>query len=370
MGLKCGIVGMPNVGKSTLFNCLTASQIAEAENYPFCTIEPNLGVVTVPDKRVDALIKLFNPPKIVKTVIEFVDIAGLVAGASKGEGLGNQFLSHIREVDAIIHIVRCFDNDGIVHVNGKVDPKADIEIVETELILKDLESLEGRMQKAQKLLKTNDKTVREEYDIYVELKKHLETGRLAKYFINEFRKGKDKEQLYFIDGLQLLTAKHMLYVANVDDKHVHGNDYSKVVEEIAAKEDEEAIVLSAEMEAELSRLDTLEEQEFMKELGIEEPGLDKLIHTAYHLLGLITFFTVNEKELHAWTIHRGYRAPQAAGEVHSDFERGFIRAEVMSFNDLITYGSEQAVREKGLMRIEGKDYVVKDGDIMYFRFNV
>ncbi|RPI15841.1 MAG: redox-regulated ATPase YchF [Ignavibacteriae bacterium] len=370
MGLKCGIVGLPNVGKSTLFNCLTASQLAEAANYPFCTIEPNVGVVIVPDKRVDELVNIYNPKKIVKTVIEFVDIAGLVAGASKGEGLGNQFLSHIREVDAIIHIVRCFENEDIVHVPGKIDPKADIEIIETELILKDLESLENRMQKTEKLLKSNDKNAREEYEAYKGLKKHLESGRLAKYFVNEYVSEKGEEKAAFFKELQLLTNKHILYVANVDDKNIHGNEYSKIVEEIAAKEDEEAIVLSVEIEAELSRLEPEEEMEFLKELGIEEPGLDKLIHKAYSLLGLLTFFTAGEKEVHAWTVHKGAKGPQAAGEIHTDFEKGYIRAEVMSYEDLITYGSEHAVREKGLMRVEGKEYEVRDGDVMYFRFNV
>lgn len=370
MGLKCGIVGLPNVGKSTLFNCLTASKSAPAENYPFCTIEPNLGIVTVPDKRIEKLVKIYNPKKRVDTVIEFLDIAGLVAGASKGEGLGNQFLSHIREVDAIVHIVRCFDNDDIVHVNGKVDPKADIEIIETELILKDLDTIDNRLKKTEKLLKTGDKKMKEEYDSYIALKKHLEFGRLAKYYITEYRKNKSPEDLKHIDELQLLTDKHILYVANVDDESIHGNEYSKIVEEIAAKEDEEAIVLSVEIEAELAQLSHEEEDEFLKEYGIEEPGLDRLIHTAYQLLGLITFFTVSEKEVHAWTVHRGTKAPQAAGEIHTDFERGFIRAEVMSYEDLVKYGSEHAVKEQGLIRIEGKDYEVKDGDIIYYRFNV
>ncbi len=370
MALKCGIVGLPNVGKSTLFNCLTASQLAEAANYPFCTIEPNVGVVTIPDKRVDELVKIFNPKKIVKTVIEFVDIAGLVAGASKGEGLGNQFLSHIREVDAIIHIVRCFENDDIVHVSGKVNPKSDIEIIETELILKDLESLQSKLHKSEKMLKSNDKTAKEQYEVYLKLKKHLESGRLAKYFANEYRKANGKEKSAFLNELNLLTDKHILYVANVDDKNILGNEYSKIVEEIAAIEDEEAIVLSVEIEAELSSLEAEEEMEFLKELGIEEPGLDKLIHTAYHLLGLQTFFTVSEKEVHAWTVHKGAKAPQAAGEIHTDFEKGFIRAEVISYEDMIKLGSEHAVKEKGLMRVEGKDYEVRDGDIMFFRFNV
>jgi GTP-binding protein YchF len=370
MGLKCGIVGLPNVGKSTLFNCLTASNAAGASNYPFCTIEPNLGVVTVPDKRVDELVKIYKPQKAVMAVIEFVDIAGLVAGASKGEGLGNQFLSHIREVDAIIHIVRCFDNDDIVHVNGRINPKDDIEIIETELILKDLDTLENRIKKTEKLLKTGDKKIIEEFQSYQDLKKHLESGRLAKYFMSGYRKNHPAEEIKHLDELQLLTDKHILYVANVDDKNIHGNDYSRVVEEIAAKEDEEAIVLSVEIEAELAQLSSEEEVEFLRELDIDEPGLDKLIHTAYHLLGLITFFTVSEKEVHAWTIHRGTKAPEAAGEIHTDFERGFIRAEVMHYNDLIQYGTEHSVKEKGLIRVEGKDYEVKDGDIIYYRFNV
>lgn len=370
MGLKCGIVGFPNVGKSTLFNCLTASHSAPAENYPFCTIEPNLGVVTVPDKRLDEIVKIYKPKKITKTTIEFVDIAGLVKGASKGEGLGNQFLSHIREVDAIIHIVRCFDSRDVVHVTGKIDPKSDIETIETELMIKDLETLENRIQRTHKYLKTNDKKIREEYDSYIELKKHLESGRLAKYFLGEYRKNHAPDDVKHFNELQLLTDKHILYVANVDDKSLHGNDYSRIVEQIAAAEDEEAVILSAEMESELALLEKNEEYEFMKELGITQPGLDKLIHTAYHLLGLITFFTVSEKEVHAWTIHRGTKAPQAAGEVHTDMERGFIRAEVMTYQDLLAYGSEHSVKEKGLLNVAGKEYEVKDGDIVYFRFNV
>lgn len=370
MGLKCGIVGLPNVGKSTLFNCLTSSTQADAANYPFCTIDPNVGIVTIPDKRVDELAKLYNPPKIVRNVIEFVDIAGLVAGASKGEGLGNQFLSHIREVDAIIHIVRCFENDNVIHVHNKVDPKADIEVIETELILKDIETIDNRIQKTEKLLKTNDKKVREEYESYVALKKHLESGRLAKYFTAEYRKSHAPDDVKHMDTLSLLTDKHILYVANVDDKNIHGNEYSKIVDEIAKKEGEQSITLSVEIESELSRLEAEEEAEFLKELDIDEPGLDKLIHTAYDLLGLITFFTAGEKEVHAWTLHKGMKAPQAAGEIHSDFEKGFIRAEIISYEDMIKYGSEHAVKEKGLMRVEGKEYVIRDGDIVYFRFNV
>ncbi|HEY3251547.1 MAG TPA: redox-regulated ATPase YchF [Ignavibacteria bacterium] len=368
--MKCGIVGMPNVGKSTLFNCLTLSQNAEAANYPFCTIDPNVGVVTVPDRRVDEIAKIYKPPKISRAVIEFVDIAGLVAGASKGEGLGNQFLSHIREVDAIIHIVRCFENDNIIHISGKVDPKSDIETIETELILKDLETLAGRMQKTEKLLKTGDRKIKEEYESYVQLKKHLESARLAKYYTAEYRKTHSPEDYEHLNNLQLLTDKHILYVANVDDKSIHGNKNSKIVEEIAAKEDEDAMVLSVEIESELAQLEVAEKTEFLKELGIEEPGLDNLIHHAYRLLGLITMFTAGDKEVHAWTIHKGTKAPQAAGEIHTDFEKGFIRAEVYHYDDLIKCGSEQAVKEKGLMRVEGRDYVVQDGDVIYFRFNV
>lgn len=367
--MKCGIVGLPNVGKSTLFNCLTSSMNAEAANYPFCTIEPNVGIVTVPDNRIDELVKVYNPSKVVRPVIEFVDIAGLVAGASKGEGLGNQFLSHIREVDAIIHIVRCFTNDDIVHVHNKIDPKADIEIIETELILKDLDSVENRLQKSEKLVKSNDKKAKEEYELYAQLKKHLESGRLAKYFREEIPNATD-ENLGWLDELHLLTDKHILYVANVDDKNINGNAYSDAVKQIAEKEEEQAIVLSVNIEAEIAQLEEPEHGEFLKELGITEPGLNKLIHTAYDLLGLITFFTAGPKEVHGWTIKSGTKAPQAAGAIHTDFEHGFIRAEIMSCDDLVKFGSEAAAKEKGLMRLEGKDYEVRDGDVIYFRFNV
>ena len=370
MGLKCGIVGLPNVGKSTLFNCLTSSQIADAQNYPFCTIEPNVGIVTIPDKRVDELVKLYNPPKIVRNVIEFVDIAGLVAGASKGEGLGNQFLSHIREVDAIIHIVRCFEDENVIHVSNKIDPKSDIEIIETELMLKDIETVSTRIQKTEKLLKTGDKKVKDEYESYNALKKHLESGRLAKYYTNEYRKTHAPDDVKHFEGLSLLTDKHILYVANVDDKNIHGNEYSKIVDEIAQKEGEQSLTISVEIESELSRMDADEKTDFLKELEIDEPGLDKLIHTAYDLLGLITFFTAGEKEVHAWTLHNGMKAPQAAGVIHTDFEKGFIRAEIISYEDMIKHGNEHAVKEKGLMRVEGKDYIVRDGDVVYFRFNV
>ncbi|MCX7877814.1 MAG: redox-regulated ATPase YchF [Ignavibacteria bacterium] len=367
--MKCGIVGLPNVGKSTLFNCLTSSSAAEAENYPFCTIEPNTGIVTVPDRRVDKLASLYKPQKVVRAVIEFVDIAGLVAGASRGEGLGNQFLSHIREVDAIIHIVRCFHDENIIHVYNRVDPKRDIETVETELILKDIETVSNRISKTEKLLKSNDKKAKEEYELYIKLKEHLESGRLAKYFTEEVLKNSN-EHISSIKSLHLLTDKHILYVANVDDKHLGGNEYTKAVEEIASEEGEACIILSAGTEAQLVTLADDERTEFMKALGIEESGLDKLIRTSYKLLNLITFFTAGDREVHAWTVPKGTKAPEAAGSIHTDFERGFIKAEVMNYEDLIKLGGEAAVREKGLMRTEGRDYEVRDGDVIYFRFNV
>lgn len=367
--MKCGIIGLPNVGKSTLFNCLTSSSLAEAANYPFCTIEPNTGIVTVPDRRVDELVKIYRPQKVTKAVMEFVDIAGLVSGASKGEGLGNQFLSHIREVDAIIHIVRCFEDYNIIHINGEVNPRRDVEIVETELILKDIETLDNRISKSEKLLKSGNKKLKEEYELYLELKQHLESGRLAKYFTAEVEKY-NTEHINSLKSLHLLTDKHILYVANVDDKSLGGNSYSRVVEEIATEEGEAFIVLSAGTEAQLVLLTDEEKAEFMKALGIAEPGLNKLIRSSYSLLNLITFFTAGEKEVHAWTVKKGTKAPEAAGIIHSDFERGFIKAEVMSSEDLIRLGSEASVKEKGLMRTEGREYEIHDGDVIYFRFNV
>lgn len=367
MSLRCGIVGLPNVGKSTLFNALTSSQNAEAANYPFCTIDPNVGMVIVPDERVNKLVELYNPKKIVPATIEFVDIAGLVKGASKGEGLGNQFLSHIREVEAIIHIVRCFDNDNIVHVEGKIDPKSDIEIIETELILKDLETIDKRLDRSEKLLKTGDKKIRLEVDTMTALKEHLSASRLARYFTDNL----NDEQKDIVKGLHLLTDKPFLYVANVDDKSMSGNKYSEIVKDIAEKENAQFLILSVEIESEIGQLETTEEKnEFLKELGLNTSGLDRLIHKGYELLNLITFFTAGEKEVHAWTLKKGFRAPQAAGEIHTDFEKGFIRAEVMKYKDLIELKSEAAVKEKGLMRVEGKDYVIEDGDVVYFRFNV
>ncbi len=367
MSLKCGIVGLPNVGKSTLFNALTSTLNAEASNYPFCTIEPNLGTVIVPDKRIDELVKIYNPKKIIPSTVEFVDIAGLVKGASKGEGLGNQFLSHIREVEAIVHIVRCFDDDNIIHVMGGIDPARDVEIVETELILKDIDTLDKRTDRISRAAKTGDKKLQIELDLINKLKEHLGQGRLAKYFTKDL--SKDEEEL--IEDMRLLTDKPILYVANVKDTEIKGNKYTEIVKNIAAKESAEFMILSAEIESEIAQLPTKEEkQEFLETLGLSESGLDTLIRESYRLLGYITFFTAGEKEVHSWTIHKGLKAPEAAGKIHTDFEKGFIRAEVIKYDDVFRLKDEHLVREKGLMHIEGKDYVVEDGDIMLFRFNV
>jgi len=367
MGLQCGIVGLPNVGKSTLFNALTSTLNAQASNYPFCTIEPNLGTAIIPDKRIDELNKIYNSKKIVPSTIDFVDIAGLVKGASKGEGLGNQFLSHIREVDAIIHIVRCFDDDNVINVNETVEPSRDIEIIETELILKDMEMLERRFEKSSKLLRIGDKKFKREIELLEELKKHLEQGRLAKYFYDKL----PKEDLNTLSELQLLTNKPVLYVANVNDTETGGNKYTEAVKEIAGKENAKFLILSVKIESEISNLTSNDEKsEFLSTLGLTESGLDRLIRESYSLLSLITFFTASERELHSWTINKGLKAPEAAGKIHTDFEKGFIRAEVIKYSDLINLGSESAVREKGLLFIEGKEYIIEDGDIVFFRFNV
>lgn len=367
MPLRAGIVGLPNVGKSTLFNALTETQNAEASNYPFCTIEPNVGTIIVPDDKLYKLEDIYKSKKVVPSTMEFVDIAGLVKGASKGEGLGNQFLSHIREIDAIIHIVRCFEDENIIHVNNKIDPAADIEIVETELLLKDLETIEKRIDKISKSVRTGEKALKHELDLLEGLKAHLSQSRLAHYFTKEL----DAESREIINPFHLLTDAPVLYVANVDEKSVMGNDYSKKVEEIAQMEEERCLTLSVQIESEIANLDSKEEKIlFLKDLGLEESGLNRLVKESYKLLNLITFFTANERELHSWTIINGLKAPQAAGKIHTDFEHGFIRAEVIKYKDLIEHKSELAVREKGLMHVEGKDYIVHDGDIMFFRFNV
>ena len=353
--MKLGIVGLPNVGKSTLFNSLTKAG-AESANYPFCTIDPNVGVVTVPDKRLDVLGEMYHTKKIIPAAIEFVDIAGLVKGASKGEGLGNQFLANIREVDAIVHVVRCFENTNIVHVDGSIDPLRDIETINLELIFSDLEVLERRISKTVKLSR-NDKMAAKELDLQNRLKAHLEENKMAKSFVTE-----DEDEQAWLAEYNLLTAKPVIFAAN--------NEGVKAVREYAKKENCEVFVVCAEIEEEISQLDDDEKAMFLEDLGLEESGLEKLIKASYHLLGLISYLTAGEPEVRAWTIKKGTKAPQAAGKIHTDFERGFIRAEVVSYDDLMACGTHAAAKEKGLVRLEGKDYVVQDGDIMLFRFNV
>lgn len=365
--MKLGIVGLPNVGKSTLFNSLTKAG-AESANYPFCTIDPNVGVVTVPDKRLDVLGEMYHTKKIIPAAIEFVDIAGLVKGASKGEGLGNQFLANIREVDAIVHVVRCFENTNIVHVDGSIDPIRDIETINLELIFSDLEILERRIAKTVKLSR-NDKAAAKELDLLNRVKAHLEDNKMAKSFVTD-----DEDEQEWLASYNLLTAKPVIFAANVseDDLADDGanNEGVKAVREYAASEDGEVFVVCAEIEEEISQLDDDEKAMFLEELGLKESGLEKLIRASYHLLGLISYLTAGEPEVRAWTIKRGTKAPQAAGKIHTDFERGFIRAEVVSYDDLMACGTHAAAKEKGLVRLEGKEYVVQDGDIMLFRFNV
>ena len=365
MGFTCGIVGLPNVGKSTLFNAITAAR-AEVANYPFCTIDPNVGVVAVPDRRLDRLTEIYKPGKTTPTTIEFLDIAGLVRGASKGEGLGNQFLSHIRTVDAIAHIVRCFDDPNIVHIDGSANPKRDIEVVETELILKDLETVEQRHSETEKRSKSGDKKLKEEADLYVRVRDHLLSGRLARYLAIH-----TGEEQIWLGGLHLLTSKPVMYVCNVHEKHLSTEtEYIKQVREIAARESAKVVIISAEVEAEIGELPESERDSFLHELGLQESGLNQVVREGYGLLHLITFFTVNPKEAHAWTVRKGATAVEAAGVIHTDFERGFIRAEIMKFADLDRLGSEPAVKERGLLHIEGRDYVIEDGDVMFVRFNV
>lgn len=365
MGLKCGIVGLPNVGKSTLFNALTSAK-ALAANYPFATKDPNIGVITVPDERLDKLAELVNPQKVLPTTIEILDIAGLIKGASQGEGLGNQFLANIREVDAILHVVRCFDNDNVIHVDGSVDPVRDKEIIDTELILKDIETIEKRLEKLRKQAKTAEKEALRAVETAEKILGHLEAGHPARSIML------DDDQVELFNSLWLLTSKPILYICNVDEDSVlEGNAYTQAFQEAVASENAEMILISAGIEADIIELDTVEERnEFLEDMGLKEPGVNKVIRGAYKLLNLITYFTAGEKEVRAWTIELGTKAPQAAGVIHTDFEKGFIRAEVIKYLDYVNLGSESAVKEAGKMGVEGKEYVVADGDVMHFRFNV
>jgi len=366
MALQCGIVGLPNVGKSTLFNCLSNAK-AQAANFPFCTIEPNVGVITVPDDRLTKLAELVKPNKVQPNTIEIVDIAGLVKGASKGEGLGNQFLGNIRATNAIIHVLRCFDDGNVIHVDGSVDPIRDKEIIDTELQLKDLDTVDKRIQKVEKMAKTGgDKDAKRTYEILTLVKSHLESGKSIR------TAALSQEDFDFIEDLGLLTQKPVMYVCNVDEASVvTGNKYVDLVKAEVVDEKAEVLVISAKIESEIAELDSYEErQEFLADLGLTESGVNKLIRAAYKLLNLYTYFTAGVQEVRAWTITKGFTAPQAAGVIHTDFEKGFIRAEVIKYNDFVTLGSENACKDAGKLGVEGKTYVVEDGDIMHFRFNV
>ncbi len=363
MGFKCGIVGLPNVGKSSLFNALTKAAIA-AENYPFCTIDPNVGIVPMPDPRLNAISAIVNPKQIIPTTMEFVDIAGLVAGAAQGEGLGNQFLAHIRETQAIAHVVRCFEDENIVHVAGKVDPLADIEVIETELALADLDSVSRALDRAAKQAKSGDKELKARVTVLEGIRDQLDK------VIPIRNQGLDEAAMEAIRPLQLLTAKPVFYVANVKEDELAGNAWTALVADVAAKQGSQCVIICAQLEAELAALEDAEQAQFLSELGIEEPGLNRVIRAGYALLGLQTYFTAGVKEVRAWTIRQGDTAPRAAAAIHTDFERGFIRAEVIAYDDFITCKGEQGAKEAGKLRLEGKEYIVHDGDVMHFRFNV
>jgi len=364
MALKCGIVGLPNVGKSTLFNCLSNAK-AQSANYPFCTIEPNIGTISVPDPRLEKLEELVKPEKVIPTTMEIVDIAGLVKGASKGEGLGNQFLANIRETDAIIHVLRCFEDGNIVHVDGSVDPVRDKEVIDVELQLKDLESIDKRISTISRQVKSGDKDIVKEHDLALRIKSTLEAGNSIRSM--DFDEREDE----IVKSFQLITSKPVMYLCNVDESSVKdGNKHVAAVKEAVKNEDAEVLVIGAAIEADIIELDTYDERQmFLDELGLEEVGVNRLIRSAYALLNLDTYFTAGKKEVRAWTIHKGSKAPQAAGVIHTDFEKGFIRAEVMKYNDFVTLGSEDAVKDAGKFRVEGKEYEVEDGDVMHFLFN-